>query len=197
MPFSRTALPYPAGDLTPVYSAATVNGLYDGPHKDFVDNANTALTGLQTARDTGNYSNIANLQIDLSKNGSGSVLFNVFWNSMGKDPAPTPPPALAAQIDTDFGTLTKLKAQIEAAGNAVAGDGFLVLVWNGQANQLLVATTPKVAELGQWGGEPIMAIDLYANAWSPNYATRAAYLSAWWQVCDWAKVQTAYLAAKT
>lgn len=198
MAFSRTPLPYAPGDLTPVYSSATVDSLYDGPHKGFVDNANTALGGLQTARDTGDYSNIASLQQDLSTNGSGSVLFNVFWNSMGKNPAPNPPPALAAQIDTDFGSLAKLKAQFEAASNAVAGDGFAMMVWNGQAGQLLVVTTPQVAELGQWGGEPIMALDLYSNAWSPNYpGNRPAYVSAWWQVCDWVRIEAAYLAAKT
>ena len=193
MPFSRTPLPYAPGALTPVFSATTVNGLYNGPHQTFVNNGNATLGALQTARNTNNYANIATLQDDLSEYASGTALFNVFWNSMGPAPQPGPSGTLLARINMDFGSLAKLQDQLTAAANAVVGDGFAMLVWGRDAQQLLVATTTGVDQLGQWGSDPIMAIDLFANAWTPNYpANRAAYVTAWWSVVDWNRVQVNY-----
>ncbi len=196
MAFSRITLPYSSGALTPVYSAATVNGLYNGAHQGFVDQANNALGDLATARTNNNYTGIGGWQVNLSQGASGATLYNAFWDCMGPSGPANPSGTLLTQINADFGSVAKMKDQLNAAANAVGGDGFAFVAWSRSGQQLVTVTTPKVAEIGQWGAEPIIVINLYNDAWSPNYSTRSAYITAWWGVVDWNRVQAAFNNAK-
>ena len=109
-------LPYNLNALEPYYSKETLDIHYNVLYKGYVDNTNKVEKKLEIARQENNFEQIKCLERDLSFQGSGAILHQMFFENMGV-PVPTNPSnKLMEQIIKDFGSFDKFMNQfIEAA----------------------------------------------------------------------------------
>ena len=101
---------------------------------------------------------------------------------------------LAAAIDSTFGSLDDLKAQINDAGVKRFGSGWSWLVKTGSG--LAVISTPNQdSPLMDGSGTPLLGIDVWEHAYYLNYQNRRPdYLAAWWNVVNWDAVAARFAA---
>lgn len=108
----------------------------------------------------------------------------VFFDSLGGPNAPGA--ALAAAIAQDFGGMERWRSRFVAMGKAQGdGLGWVILTWCRRDKRLINAWaadhTTTVA-----GGMPIMAPDMYENAYQMDFGAKAAdYVIAFMGALNW------------
>ena len=105
-----------------------------------------------------------------------------------KEPSGT----LRAQIEKQFGSLDEFKKQVEEAGVAVFGSGY---VWvSRDDNGELFITQAKNAENPMTQGlKPILTFDVWEHAYYLDYQNlRASYLHKLWDIVDWSIIEMRY-----
>jgi superoxide dismutase, Fe-Mn family len=184
-------LPYAYEALEPVIDKETVILHHDKHHNAYVVGFNGTLKKIVEARDKGDFSAIKALDKDLSFHGSGSVLHALYWENLCpkneyKEPTSN---AFFDQVKTDFGDLSKLKAEMGAAAKAVEGSGWAVLAWDPSSGQLLVLQVENHQKLTIWGVVPLLVIDVWEHAYYLKYQNnRGAYVDALWGIVNWVTV---------
>jgi Fe-Mn family superoxide dismutase len=113
------------------------------------------------------------------------ILHEAYFASLG--PAGGKPGAsLARQIETDFGSNDKWRAEFSAMGKALGGgSGWVLLTWSPRLGQLV----------NQWGfdhtmtladGRVLLALDMYEHAYHMDFGARAAaYVDAFMNALNW------------
>lgn len=201
-PFTVPRLAYPFDALVPHIDAMTMELHHDRHHAAYVNNLNAAV------KDHGHLaamplpellSKIQELpeaiRTAVRNNGGGHANHTMFWQVMGPGGG-APDGELAAAIDRDFGSLTKLQEQMNAAGGRVFGSGW-VFVTVDREGKLALTTRPNQDTPLMEGGRVLMGNDVWEHAYYLNYQNRRAdYLKAWWNVVDWSKVGARYAAAQ-
>ena len=201
MPHVLPPLPYAYEALEPFIDAQTVKLHHDMHHKAYVDGLNAAEDKLAAARLAGDFGSIKALVKELSFHGSGHFLHALFWENMapaGKGGGGQPDGDLLAQIQKDFGSYETFQKQFSAAGTAVEGGGWAVLVWQGPPGlgKLEILMTEKHQVNTQWSAVPLLVLDVWEHAYYLKYQNkRADYLNAIWSVINWDEVAKRYAAA--
>ena len=97
-------------------------------------------------------------------------------------------------IDDLWGSTDDLKAAINDGGVKRFGSGWTWLVYDGTG--LAVKSTPNQDSPLLDSDEPLLGIDVWEHAYYLNYQNRRPdYLSAWWNVVNWAEVGRRFEAA--
>jgi Fe-Mn family superoxide dismutase len=130
-------------------------------------------------------------------NGGGHYNHSLFWSILlpsGKSEAPSS--ILLEAINSTFGSLDSLKEKISAAGATRFGSGWAWLCVDEQ-KKLCVCSTPNqdnpLMDLAECPGTPILGIDVWEHAYYLKYQNkRPDYLSAIWNVINWAEVSKNY-----
>ena len=199
MAYSVPDLSYPFDALEPHIDARTMEIHHDKHHAAYVTNLNAALEG--TGLDDQPIEQlIANLEqvpeekrTAVRNNGGGHANHSLFWEIMGPNGGGAPSGDLAAAIDSTFGSLDDLKAQVNDAGVKRFGSGWTWLVKTGSG--LAVVSTPNQDSPVMDGQTPLLGIDVWERAYYLNYQNRRPdYLAAWWNVVDWDAVAARYAA---
>src|SRR5215471_12867379 len=81
-PYTLPDLSYDYSALEPHYSAEMLELHHDKHHAAYVAGANTTLTRLDEARDSGDYGAIVGLERALAFNVSGHVLHSILWTNL-------------------------------------------------------------------------------------------------------------------
>ena len=113
-------LPYNLNALEPFYSRETLDIHYNTLYSAYVDNANNTEEKLKQARKKNDFENIKCLEKELSFQGSGAILHELFFKNMV--PATQglgPNLKLMEQINKDFGTFPTFKSQFTASSKVV------------------------------------------------------------------------------
>jgi Fe-Mn family superoxide dismutase len=193
-------LPYAYDALEPHIDEQTMHLHHDKHHLGYVNGLNKAEDELAKARDEGNFSLIKHWEREAAFHGSGHFLHSIFWPNMapaGNGGGGQPGGDLANQINQDFGSFDKFKAQFSAAANAVEGSGWALLVWEPEGRHLSVLTAEKHQNLTQWGVAPLLVLDVWEHAYYLKYQNqRAAYVEAFWNVVNWSDVAERLAAAR-
>lgn len=200
MAHSLPQLPYDFAALEPHIDAQTMQIHHGKHHQAYVDNLNKALAGTD-----GEHRSLEELMANISEypaavrnNGGGHYNHSLFWSVLspgGGEPAG----ALLEAINETFGSLDALKEKMNQAGATRFGSGWAwLLVRNGV---LEVASTPNqdnpLMDVAEVTGTPIFGIDVWEHAYYLKYQNRRPeYLSAIWQVVNWAEVGRRYEAAR-
>jgi Fe-Mn family superoxide dismutase len=200
MSYEVPPLPYAYDALEPHIDQQTMELHHDKHHQAYVDKANAALEGTEFA-DKSIEEIVANLdalpadkQGPVRNNGGGHYNHSLFWESLQGGGVQTPDGELAAAIDAAFGSFDEFKSQFEAAGVARFGSGWVWLVKNGSAVEII--TTPNQDTPLAEGKTPLLGNDVWEHAYYLKYQNRRPeYLKAFWNVVDWAKVAERYAAA--
>lgn len=196
--FVLPPLPYPANALEPHIDAETMTIHHTKHHAAYVAGANKALKALEKIRDQqAEPWQIKYWSRELAFNSAGHLNHTLFWNIMGpaKD-AGQPSGVLADAIKTDLGSYEKFVGHFKEAAKQVEGFGWAWLAVHTMSKKLVVVQGEKQQDMTSWGVKPILGVDVWEHAYYLKYRNdRAAYINAFMNVVNWAKVGELYSAA--
>ena len=121
-------LPYAFDALEPAIDARTVEIHYTRHHQAYVDGLNAALTRLEAARASGDFTLIKHLKREVAFHGSGHILHSLYWVSMTTGGSPLSSGALHDALVAKFGSMDTFEKEFRAAAAAVEASGWALLV---------------------------------------------------------------------
>lgn len=183
-------LPYSLDALEPFYSKETLDLHYNVLYKGYVDKTNSSLLNLESARARNDFKNIKCLEKELSFQGSGVILHEMFFQNMK-------PASEISRIDCrlvqkiieDFGSFESFKRQFSEAATAVEASGWCLLVWVPSFKKLEILQCEKHQNLTLWGCKSLLVLDMWEHSYYLQYKTkRPDYISAFWNIINWEEV---------
>lgn len=182
-------LPYPVDALEPYYSKETLIIHYDKLYTGYVDKTNQTEEKLRLARVSNDFSNIKCLEKELSFQGSGVILHQLFFENMGPSILTSPSIELMEQINKDFESFETFKKQMTEAAKVVEASGWCILVWVPLFNKLEVLQCEKHQNLTLWGCKPLLVLDMWEHSYFLQYkSNREEYINAFWNIVNWNEV---------
>jgi len=198
MAFNLPDLPYPKDALEPHIDAMTMEIHHDKHHGTYTSKLNDAVQG--TDMEGMSIEEILSqgaegLPTAVRNNGGGYANHNLFWEIMSPDGGGQPSGELAEAINRDFGSFESFREAFEGAATTRFGSGWAWLVVNN--GKLEVTSTPNQDSPLMEGKTPILGLDVWEHAYYLKYQNRRPeYISAWWNVVNWPKVEELYAGAK-
>ena len=187
-------LPYPYASIEPHIDKATMKLHHDKHHLAYVNGLNNAETKLSEARQKVDYALVKHWEREAAFHGAGHFLHCIFWENMSADGG-QPSAELKKALEAKFGSFDAFLAHFKAAGAAVEGSGWVILVKNTVTNSLDILTAEKHQDLSQWVTLPILACDVWEHAYYLKYQNnRAAYIEAFTKVINWKDVSKRFAA---
>lgn len=195
-------LPYAHDALEPTIDKQTMELHHGKHHNTYVTKLNDAVKGTEfenmpieeVMRKLNSVPD--NIRTAVRNNGGGHANHSLFWKIMTPGGSKEPTGALAEAINAKFGSLDKLKEEINNAGATQFGSGWAWLVVDGAGN-LEVTKTPNQDTPLSEGKTPILGVDVWEHAYYLKYQNkRPDYLSNWWNVVNWDVVGENYNNAK-
>ncbi|HET9384538.1 MAG TPA: superoxide dismutase [Gemmatimonadales bacterium] len=197
-------LPYDFAALEPHIDAQTMQIHHGKHHQTYITNLNAALA---KHPELGNQDlehllrNITTIPDDIRaavrNNGGGHHNHSLFWTSMAPPQdggGGEPTGRLADAIKRTFGDFGKLKEQLQNAAVTQFGSGWGWLTV--ASGKLEIAGRPNQDSPLMEGRTPILGVDVWEHAYYLKYQNRRAdYVSAWWNVVNWAEVGRRFEAA--
>ena len=193
MPFTLAPLPYPHDALEPHIDTLTMQIHHGKHHQAYVDNLNKAIAGTpheaksieQLVAEAGAISPA------VRNNGGGHWNHTFFWESLAPNAGGNPSGELSAAIDAAFGSYDSFKEKFANAGMTRFGSGWAWLIL--KDGKLEICSTPNqdnpLMDVAEVKGRPLLGVDVWEHAYYLKYQNRRAeYLSAFWNVVDWNKV---------
>lgn len=175
--------------LEPYYSKETLFIHYEKLYTGYVDKTNQTEEKLRLAREEGDFTNIKCLEKELSFQGSGAILHQLFFENMGPSIPTSPSVELMEQINKDFGGYETFKKQMTEAAKVVEASGWCLLVWVPLFNKLEVLQCEKHQNLTLWGCKPLLVLDMWEHSYFLQYKSdRAEYIKAFWNIVNWNEV---------
>lgn len=183
-------LPYPYDGLEPVISRTALKIHHDKHHQSYVNGLNEAELKLARARSEGDYSLVKHWERELAFHGSGHILHSIFWTVMAPTPSPRVGPETYRCVSAYFGGFAEFQRQFSEAAVQVEGSGWAVLIWQPAWGRPEVLMAERHQDLTQWGGIPILVLDVWEHAYYLDYQNRRQeYVNAWWQLVNWPEVE--------
>jgi Fe-Mn family superoxide dismutase len=201
--FELAPLPYDAAALEPHIDAQTMQIHHGKHHAAYVTNLNNALEKYPDWLEKSPTAIITMLsdvpeevRPAVRNNAGGHVNHTMFWGLMSAQGGGAPTGELAEAINKAFGSFDAFKEAFQKAAMLRFGSGWAWLVaHNGELK--IVSTPNQDNPLMDGLGTPILGVDVWEHAYYLKYQNRRAdYLTAWWNVVDWAAVANLYANAK-
>lgn len=200
MAFELPALPYPSDALEPHIDKMTMEIHHGKHHQAYVTNLNKAIEGTEWEKKSLEeiIRNAGKISPAVRNNGGGHWNHTMFWQIMSPKGGGKPSGDLAAAIDKKFGSFDKFKEAFSNAGATRFGSGWAwLIVANGE---LEVCSTPNqdnpLMDIAEKKGTPVLGMDVWEHAYYLKYQNRRPdYISAFWNVVNWAEVEKRYKAA--
>jgi Fe-Mn family superoxide dismutase len=201
MAFTLPELPYAYNALEPNIDARTMEIHHSKHHNAYVTNLNAALVGTEWEGKSLEelMANMSKLPAAVRNNGGGHWNHSFFWQIMAPNAGGAPTGAVAAAITAELGGFDKFKEDFAKAGATRFGSGWAWLSVNAD-KKLVVSSTPNqdnpLMDIAEVKGTPILGVDVWEHAYYLNYQNRRPdYLSAFFNVINWAEVEKRYAAA--
>lgn len=195
MPYELPPLPYAYDALEPVLSAEAMRLHHDRHHKAYVDKLNEALAGHPEFRDAPPeelLKNLAALPEDLRtpvrNHGGGHANHSLYWELLIAPGGEGPPPSLARELERAFGDVETFRRRFTETGVKLFGSGWAWLTVDA-GGRLEIMGLPNQDSPLSLGKTPLLLVDVWEHAYYPDYQNRRPdWLSAWWDIVDWAGV---------
>jgi Fe-Mn family superoxide dismutase len=114
----------------------------------------------------------------------------MFWKWMAPNAGGAPTGKAADAITGAFGSFDAFKEQWGKAGVGRFGSGWVWLINDG--GKLSIASTPNQDNPLMEGKNAILGCDVWEHAYYLKYQNRRPdYITAWWNVVNWAEVNKA------
>ena len=199
MAFELPPLPYGFDALEPHIDTATMQIHHGKHHQTYVNNLNAAiekapelagksledlLRGINSVPEA--------VRTAVRNNGGGHWNHSMFWKWMAPKAGGEPGGEIGRAIKDSFGGFDKFKEQWSAAGAGRFGSGWVWLSNDGGA--LSITSTPNQDNpLMEGKSAPLLGLDVWEHAYYLRYQNkRPDYITAWWNVINWAEVESAF-----
>ncbi|MCF8256800.1 MAG: superoxide dismutase [Flavobacteriales bacterium] len=201
MAFELPKLKYAYDALEPHVDARTMEIHHTKHHNAYITNVNNAIAG--TALDGLSVEEVMVKGFDntaIRNNGGGHYNHSLFWTVMSPNGGGQPTGELATAIDAAFGSFDAFKDAFSKAAATRFGSGWAWLCAH-KGGKVDVCSTanqdnPLMPSIG-CGGTPILGLDVWEHAYYLHYQNRRPdYISAFFNVIDWAEVSRRYAEAK-
>ena len=200
MAFELPKLPYAYDALEPHIDKETMEIHHTKHHNTYVTKLNDAVKGtdLESKSIEDIIKNLNSVPDDIrtavQNNGGGHYNHSLFWEMLTPN-ASEPSGEVVDAISSTFGSLDKFKEEFAAAAAGRFGSGWAWLVVdNGELS--IVSTQNQDNPLSE-GKIPVLGLDVWEHAYYLKYQNkRPDYISAFWNVVNWDKVNELYQAAK-
>ena len=208
MAYELPKLPYAFDALVPYIDAKTMEIHHDKHHQAYITNANNLLK---------DHADLAALDVnvliaDLAKvpdairagvrnNAGGHSNHSFFWTILGHGKGGSPKGKLAEAIAAHLGGFDKFKEDFAKAGATRFGSGWAWLVVGADKKLSIGSTANQDSPLmgkavAGIEGKPVIGLDVWEHAYYLNYQNRRPdYVTAFWNVVNWAAAEANYLAA--
>ena len=184
-------LPYDYDALEPHISEQVVRWHHDTHHQGYVNGLISADETLEENRANGSTDGTAAALRNVTHNGSGHVLHELFWENMGPNGGDEPTGALRERIEEDFGSYEAWEQEFRAAGGAAGG--WALLVYDSFSNELRNLIVDKHDQGALWGSHPVLALDVWEHSYYyDNGPDRGAFIDAFFNVVDWDEPSSRY-----
>ena len=199
--FTLPNLPYAHNALEPHVDALTMEIHHGKHHQAYVNNLNAAIEGSPMAGKS--LEDLMKQHSDVPavrNNGGGHYNHSLFWTIMSPNGGGLPTGVLGADINATFGSFDAFKEAFAKAAATRFGSGWAWLCVN-TAGKLEICSTanqdnPLMPSVG-CAGTPILGLDVWEHAYYLKYQNRRPdYVSAFFNVINWAEVASRYAAAK-
>ncbi|MDR0284744.1 MAG: superoxide dismutase [Propionibacteriaceae bacterium] len=191
-------LEYDYSALAPYISPQIMELHHSKHHQAYVTGANTALDKLAEARETGNFALVPKLEKDLAFNLGGHVNHSVFWKNMSPDGGGEPTGVLGDAIAETFQGFAAFQKHFTEAANTIQGSGWAILAWDSLGARMNVYQLYDQQSNLPAGQIPLLQLDMWEHAFYLQYFNvKANYVTAWWNVVNWADVAARYDRART
>lgn len=192
MAFELPPLPYAFDALEPHIDARTMEIHHDRHHATYIMNANNALADHPDLAAMSAEDLIADLsavpegiRTAVRNNAGGHANHSLFWTVLSADGG-APSGALAAAIDSAFGSLDAFKDEFAQAATTRFGSGWAWLIKQADGSLAVTSTPNQDSPLMDGSGTPILGLDVWEHAYYLNYQNkRPDYIAAFWNVVNW------------
>lgn len=201
MTFELPKLKYGYDALEPHIDAKTMEIHYSKHHAAYTEKFNALIKGtdleILTAEEI--FAKVSKYPPAVRNNGGGYYNHAIFWEIMAPNAGGEPKDALLEAIKKDFESFDKFKEAFSAAALNHFGSGW---VWLGlKDGKLIIFSTPNqdnpLMDVSAVKCAPLLLIDVWEHAYYlKNQNRRADYISAFWNVINWAEVENRYETAK-
>lgn len=189
MAITLPALPYAQDALAPHISAETLEYHYGKHHNTYVVKLNGLIEGTEFDGKS--------LE-DIVKTSSGGVFNNAaqiwnhtfYWNCLAPNAGGAPTGAVAAAIDSAFGSFEEFKAKFTDSAINNFGSSWTWLVKNADGSLAIVNTSNAATPLTDEGVTPLLTVDLWEHAYYIDFRNvRPDYMAAFWSLVNWSFVE--------
>lgn len=199
MPYTLPSLPYAYGALEPYVDTMTMEVHHTKHHQAYIDNLNKALAeypqwqGKKVEELLEHQDQLPEaIRTVVRNNGGGHLNHSMFWLMMKPQGGGQPHGSLGQEMTRAFGTFAAFQEQFNTAAKGVFGSGWAWLSVDRQGSLRITSTPNQDTPLVQ-GLKPILGLDVWEHAYYLKYQNRRPdYITAWWHVIDWEKVQENY-----
>jgi superoxide dismutase, Fe-Mn family len=194
-------LPYAFDALEPHIDAMTMEIHYTRHHRAYFDNLMAAVKDTEMAGMNFDelLQNISKYPTAVRNNAGGHFNHSLFWKVMSPRGGGKPAGDLAAAINKKFGSFEKMQELFNNAAKTRFGSGWAWLSVKADKS-LCVCSSPNqdnpLMDVSECKGTPILGLDVWEHAYYLKYQNkRPDYISAFWNVINWAEVEANYKAA--
>ena len=203
MPYNLPNLPYPPNALEPHIDEKTMTIHHDKHHAGYASKLNAALEDTEFQDFTApelltKLDDIPEkIRGAVRNNGGGYVNHNLFWEILTPNGEAIPTnQEFSKAIDEVFGGIESLKEKLSNAALTRFGSGWAWLVVNKNGVLDIYSTANQDSPYSQ-GDCPILGLDVWEHAYYLKYQNRRPdYVSAFWNVVNWKKVEENFKNAK-
>ena len=198
--YNRIELPYDFNALEPYIDEETMRTHYEKHHKTYETNLNKALENHEEYTKGKTLEQLLKSVNDLPEeiktlvinNGGGVSNHNLYFSILSPNAKKAPEGKLLEKVNETFGSVDKLKEELNNASITLFGAGFAFLVKDKDGNLSIVKKSNQDSQTMD-GLVPILAIDVWEHAYYLKYKNlRADYVKNIWNVLCWGKVEKLY-----
>jgi len=181
-------LEYEYGALAPAISEEQLKLHHTKHHQAYVNGANAILEKLDKARKENAELDQKAILKELSFHEGGLVLHNLFWENLRPygSSGDKPTGVLAAEIDKEFGSFDRFKAEFTKAANSVEGSGWAALTRCKGTGRLLLMQIEKHNNNVFPHYRLLMVLDVWEHAYYLDYKNdRGKFVENFWNILNW------------
>ena len=206
MTYTLPDLPYAYDALEPHIDAQTMEIHHSKHHNAYVTNLNAALkdSGHEGKAIEALVAEVISLPESIRNavrnNGGGHANHSLFWTVMSPNGGGKPQGVVGERIDRDLGGFDAFKEKFANAAKGRFGSGWAWLTVDGEGKLAVEDTanqdSPLMKSIGS-GNTPILGLDVWEHAYYLKFQNRRPdYISAFFDVIDWAEVERRLKAAE-
>ncbi len=197
--FTLPNLSFEYDALEPHIDAKTMEIHHTKHHQGYTDKLNTALEGqedllkMTIEEILKNVSSIPEgIRQAVVNNGGGFYNHTLFWSILSPDNS-EPAGEFKEALISKYNSLVDFRAKFEQAAATRFGSGWAWLVVDENGELEIMSTANQDCPLSV-GKTPILTLDVWEHAYYLNYQNRRPeYISAFWNIVNWAEVEKRYM----